>query len=89
MSEYQYYEFLALDRSPTDKQRADLGWLLSVQSDDVDDEDTEPPVPAGLKELSAPLPRAAPTAPAQAQPPRALRQGRPAPTRVKCATGQG
>jgi hypothetical protein len=32
-----------------------LGWLLAVQSDDVDDEDTEPPVPAGLGELSAPL----------------------------------
>lgn len=32
-----------------------LGWLLSLQSDDVDDADTEPPVPAGLAELSAPL----------------------------------
>jgi hypothetical protein len=32
-----------------------LGWLLAVQSDDVDDADTEPPVPAGLAELSAPL----------------------------------
>ena len=32
-----------------------LGWLLAVQSDEVDDEDTEPPVPAGLGELSAPL----------------------------------
>ena len=32
-----------------------LGWLLAVQSDDVDDEDTEPPVPAGLGELSVPL----------------------------------
>jgi hypothetical protein len=32
-----------------------LGWLLAVQSDDVDDADTEPPVPAGLGELSAPL----------------------------------
>jgi hypothetical protein len=32
-----------------------LGWLLAIQSDDVDDEDTEPPVPAGLGELSAPL----------------------------------
>jgi hypothetical protein len=29
-----------------------LGWLLAVQSDDVDD---EPPVPAGLGNLSAPL----------------------------------
>jgi hypothetical protein len=32
-----------------------LGWLLAVQSDDVDDEDDEPPVPAGLGNLSAPL----------------------------------
>ena len=32
-----------------------LGWLLAVQSDVVDDEDTEPPVPAGLGDLSAPL----------------------------------
>ena len=32
-----------------------LGWLLAIQSDEVDDEDTEPPVPAGLKELSASL----------------------------------
>ena len=32
-----------------------LGWLLAVQSDDVDDEDTEPPVPARLRELSATL----------------------------------
>ncbi|HUY47140.1 MAG TPA: hypothetical protein VMV92_15630 [Streptosporangiaceae bacterium] len=32
-----------------------LGWLLAVQSDDVDDGDTEPPVPAGLGDLSAPL----------------------------------
>jgi hypothetical protein len=32
-----------------------LGWLLAVQSDDVDDEDTEPPVPAGLRDLSASL----------------------------------
>ena len=27
-----------------------LGWLLAVQSDEVDDEDTEPPVPSGLQE---------------------------------------
>lgn len=32
-----------------------MGWLLAVQSDDVDDADTEPPVPAGMRELSAPL----------------------------------
>ncbi len=36
-----------------------LGWLRAIQSDDVDDEDTEPPVPAGLKELSASLRAAA------------------------------
>jgi hypothetical protein len=32
-----------------------LGWLLALQSDEVDDADIEPPVPAGLAELSAPL----------------------------------
>lgn len=32
-----------------------LAWLLALQSDEVDDEETEPPVPAGLKELSAGL----------------------------------
>src|SRR5260370_8039003 len=32
-----------------------LAWLLAVQSDEVDDEDTEPPVPAGLEHLSASL----------------------------------
>jgi hypothetical protein len=32
-----------------------LGWLLAIQSDEVDEEETEPPVPAGLKELSASL----------------------------------
>jgi len=32
-----------------------LGWMLAVQSDEVDDEDTEPPVPSGLQDLSAPL----------------------------------
>lgn len=32
-----------------------LGWLLAVQSDDVDFDDIEPPVPGGLKTLSAPL----------------------------------
>jgi hypothetical protein len=32
-----------------------LGWLLAIQSDEVDDEESEPPVPAGLKELSASL----------------------------------
>jgi hypothetical protein len=32
-----------------------LAWLLALQSDEVDDEDTEPPVPAGLRSLSAGL----------------------------------
>ena len=32
-----------------------LGWLLAVQSDDVDDADTEPPVPVGLGSLNGAL----------------------------------
>lgn len=32
-----------------------LGWLLSVKCEEFDEEDLEPPVPAGLGELSAPL----------------------------------
>ena len=32
-----------------------LAWLLALQWDEVDDEDTEPPVPAGLENLSASL----------------------------------
>jgi hypothetical protein len=36
-----------------------LAWLLALQSDEVDDEDTEPPVPAGLGNLSAGLQAAA------------------------------
>jgi hypothetical protein len=32
-----------------------LAWLLALQSDELDDEDTEPPVPAGLGSLSAGL----------------------------------
>jgi hypothetical protein len=32
-----------------------LAWLLALQSDEVDEEDTEPPVPAGLRNLSASL----------------------------------
>ncbi len=32
-----------------------LAWLLALQSDEVDKEDTEPPVPAGLGQLSASL----------------------------------
>jgi hypothetical protein len=32
-----------------------LAWLMAIQWDEVDDEDTEPPVPAGLGNLSAAL----------------------------------
>jgi hypothetical protein len=32
-----------------------LAWLLALQSDEMDDDDTEPPVPAGLGNLSASL----------------------------------
>src|ERR1039458_3070202 len=32
-----------------------LGWLLGVQSENVDDDQPEPPVPAGLRDLSAAL----------------------------------
>ena len=32
-----------------------LGWLLSAQSGDLDDDEIEPPVPAGLAQLSASL----------------------------------
>src|SRR5712671_3894706 len=32
-----------------------LAWLLALQSDEVDNDDTEPPVPAGLGNLSASL----------------------------------
>jgi hypothetical protein len=32
-----------------------LGWLVGVQNDEVDEDTTEPPVPAGLRQLSAPL----------------------------------
>lgn len=32
-----------------------LAWLFAIQWDEVDDEDTEPPVPAGLANLSASL----------------------------------
>ena len=38
-----------------DRRLLYLAWLLAVQSDEVDDEATEPPVPAGLAELSARL----------------------------------
>ncbi|MFC1834356.1 hypothetical protein ACFL2Q_06445 [Thermodesulfobacteriota bacterium] len=32
-----------------------IGWLLAVQQGQLDDDDTEPPVPAGLGALNAPL----------------------------------
>ena len=91
MSEYQYYEFLALDRPLTAKQRAELRSISSraeitatrftneyqwgdLKGDPLqmvkeyfdaflylanwgtrDDEETEPPVPPGLRNLSAGL----------------------------------
>jgi hypothetical protein len=36
-----------------DPRPAYLAWLLAVQADDVDDDAAEPPVPAGLAELTA------------------------------------
>jgi hypothetical protein len=38
-----------------DRRLLYLAWLFAVSRDEVDDEATEPPVPAGLAELSAPL----------------------------------
>jgi hypothetical protein len=38
-----------------DRRLLYIAWLFAVQHDEVDDEATEPPVPAGLAELSAPL----------------------------------
>lgn len=38
-----------------DRRLLYLAWLFAVQHDELDDEATEPPVPAGLAELSAPL----------------------------------
>lgn len=38
-----------------DRRLLYLAWLFAVQHDEVDDEASEPPVPAGLAELSAPL----------------------------------
>jgi hypothetical protein len=38
-----------------DRRLLYLAWLLSVQSGEVDDDETEPGVPAGLQDLSAPL----------------------------------
>ncbi|WP_437909559.1 hypothetical protein WME95_17785 [Sorangium sp. So ce327] len=38
-----------------DLRAAYLAWLLAVEADDVEDDETEPPLPPGLRELSAPL----------------------------------
>jgi len=38
-----------------DRRALYLGWLLCAQSGDLDDEEVEPPVPAGLSQLSASL----------------------------------
>lgn len=42
-----------------DRRALYLGWLLRVQSEEVDENATEPPVPPGLAKLSAPLARLA------------------------------
>ena len=41
----------------SDRRALYLGWLLCAQSGDFDDEEVEPPVPAGLTQLSASLER--------------------------------
>ncbi|KYF70874.1 hypothetical protein [Sorangium cellulosum] len=38
-----------------DLRAAYLAWLLAVEAGDVEDDETEPPLPLGLHELSAPL----------------------------------
>ncbi|WP_438043781.1 hypothetical protein [Sorangium sp. So ce128] len=38
-----------------DLRAAYLAWLLGVEAGDVEDDETEPPLPPGLRELSAPL----------------------------------
>src|SRR5947208_441456 len=63
MSEYQYYEFQAIDRPLTEKEMEDLralylGWLAYIQDGYVEEDEQdepEPPVPPGLGQLSAPL----------------------------------
>jgi hypothetical protein len=53
MSEYQYYEFQAIDRPLTAAQQA-LIWLRSVANME-EDTATEPPVPPGLGQLDPAL----------------------------------
>jgi hypothetical protein len=73
VSEYQYYEFLALDETTGelgsmvaarsellggDHRLLYLAWLMGIQwghDDDEDAKDAEPPVPAGLADLSGAL----------------------------------
>ena len=43
------------DLAAGDLRLAYLGWLLAVESDEMDEEDVEPPVPAGLDRLNGPL----------------------------------
>jgi len=38
-----------------DHRAAYLAWLLAVQNGEIEDEETEPPLPAGLEQLPAPL----------------------------------
>jgi hypothetical protein len=53
MSEYQYYEFQAIDRPLTAAQQAVI-WLRSVANME-EDTATEPPVPPGLGQLDPAL----------------------------------
>lgn len=46
---------LRADLAAGDHRALYLAWLLCVQGGEVDDDATEPPVPAGLGELTAPL----------------------------------
>jgi len=60
MSEYQYYEFQAIDRPLTDKEMGDLralylGWLLCMQNREISEEELEPPIPPEIGQLSASL----------------------------------
>jgi hypothetical protein len=43
------------DLAAGDLRLAYLGWLLAIDWDEIDEEDVEPPVPAGLDRLNGPL----------------------------------
>src|SRR5437870_1805460 len=60
LSEYQYYEFLAIDEARAELAAGDrrllyLAWLLSAGAGEVADDELEPAVPAGLASLSPSL----------------------------------